>query len=189
MSDNQKTGEELQADVELLVERRSLKAEYDKLESLPVEKARIEKQTATAAKVLEKAEREHERKTAPLSAQLNEIKQALLREQELKDRLWDTCPYEEFRNQLDEVVRRTNSLSTQRAKVANELNDNVTGAESDRDSAKHASTDSLADKYRQRAKDREDKAHFLRRDLEELDAGLAELERYETRIRGKMLEP
>ncbi len=37
--------------------------------------------------------------------------------------------------------------------------------------------------------DNQDKAHVLRRDLEELDAGLADLERHETRVRGKMLEP
>ena len=115
LSDNQKTLEELQTDVDLLVERRQLKAEHDKLESLLAEKARIEKQTATAAKALEKAER----KTAPLYARLNEIKQALLREHELKNRLWDTCPYEELRNRLEEVLRRTNSMITQRAKGAN----------------------------------------------------------------------
>lgn len=97
---NDKTVEDLQDDVKILLERRALRKQYDVLPELHQRKAENEQKIAEADQELEAAKQRHNEQTAPFYSRLYDINRAIKVGLEAERQLFQTCNDEELLAEL-----------------------------------------------------------------------------------------
>ena len=102
---NDKTVDDLQADVKLLLERRELRKQYEALPELRQRKTEAERQIAEADRELEAAEQRHAEQTAPFYSQLYDINRAIQAGNSAMRRLFETCNDDELLAELERLCQ------------------------------------------------------------------------------------
>ena len=102
---NDKTVDDLQADIKLLLERRELRKQYEALPELRQRKTEAERQIAEADRELEAAEQRHAEQTAPFYSQLYDINRAIQAGNSAMRRLFETCNDDELLAELERLCQ------------------------------------------------------------------------------------
>ena len=102
---NDKTVDDLQADIKLLLERRELRKQYEALPELRQRKTEAERQVAEADRELEAAEQRHAEQTAPFYSQLYDINRAIQAGNSAMRRLFETCNDDELLAELERLCQ------------------------------------------------------------------------------------
>ncbi|CAK9108551.1 unnamed protein product, partial [Durusdinium trenchii] len=100
---NDKTVEDLQDDVKLLIERRELRKQYDALPELHQRKAENEQKIAEVDQELEAAKQRHHEQTAPFYNRLYDINHAIKLGLQAEQQLFQTCNDEELLTELEQL--------------------------------------------------------------------------------------
>lgn len=183
-----KTVEDLQKAVEVLRQRREVRARLDTIPALEAERAKLIKQISAADRALEEAEQKHTITTGPLHARVQQIRDAIRDAAQDRQQMIETCTNQTLVQQLADVTARRAAAGNRRYEMQKQANDYTGWAKSDRRELVGASEFRAAE-LRGRIADHEKKAKACEDELAVLSVEIPELERQEAAIRERMLEP
>jgi chromosome segregation ATPase len=188
-----KSLDDLRLAVELLQERRELKAKLNTVPRLSAERSRIERQIAAADAELEAADKKHAETVYPLQNELEVLKEQVWAGEQARTKLHDTCADPNLRAQLDDLQAKL----TEANKIASNMQTDISDLHL---RAKHSiavaeKAKSIIDgehrvkELQDRAKQMEKKATELEADLAKAQKAIADLEVQEKAVREQMLVP
>ena len=185
---NDKTVDDLQADIKLFLERRELRKQYEALPELRQRKTEAERQVADADRELEAAEQRHAEQTAPFYRQLYDINRAIQAGNAAMRRLYETCNDDELLAEL-ERHREAARVEHERQRMLNaEIRDLQVRAESLREESSRTNLRSRKDELLAEAKSLDAEGRKRERDLSRVQKQVAKLQQLETDLIERMRE-
>lgn len=186
---SQKTIEDLQKAVEVLRQRREVRARLDTIPTLEAERTKLIKQISAADRALEEAEQKHAITTGPLHARVQQIRDAVRDAANDRKTLIETCTNQTLVQQLVDVTARRAAAGNRQYEMQKQANDYRGWARSDRRELEAGASEFRGAELRAKIADHETKALACENELAVLKVEIPELERQEAAIRERMLEP
>lgn len=181
-----KTIDDLRRDVERLQHRMELKASAAALPSLEAERRTLDEQIATADKLLEAAENQHDETTRPLYFRRREVDQAISEGTTARMELVYSCEDTDLRREMDELeveVRRVEESLRDLNTRAGRLDYKVCY---EREAAGHELINSEATRRRELAATYEKEAESIRREAKKVEKVQADLNKRREQIEQRM---
>jgi hypothetical protein len=178
-----KSVDDLRHDVERYEHRQGLKAIVASMASLLAEQQELRRQVTKADDALADAEQRHNDVTAPLYAQLDQLKLAISQAESARLELSQTCDDAELRRELDEVDAEGQRLREQHRKLTDRITYMQEKSRIERDRANRELTEGavegrrdVADRYKSDAELAQQEAKNLERAIADSDKRREQLE-------------
>lgn len=185
---NDKTVEDLQDDVKLLIERRELRKQYDALPELRQRKAENEQKIAEVDQELEVAKQRHNERTAPFYNRLYDINRAIKLGLEAERQLFETCNDQELLTELEQLGEEEHREHERQRKLDGEIRELRRDAESCRQESSRTNLRSRQNELLAEAKSLDVQHRKLERELKKVQKRSAELEDSRKELMERMRE-
>lgn len=193
--DSGKSPADLREAVELLTRRMHWHEQCEESAALDREQPAIQERIAEADRNLAAAEEAHREAIAPLQFRLEEIKAVRLQAREARDRLIESCPYQNLKAELSAATNRLVELRDMATELRRQAG-RVKEAESDLvEAERHAkivtpgSDPRRVEEWRERARRNREIGETAKKELPTVEKEVARLEREEATIYERMLQP
>jgi len=184
-----KTFDDLQKSVLLRRERHELRAQLDRCIELQTHRPKLEQQVAAADRELEQGRAKHNQVTAPLYAQLQEIKTAAHEIFALRQKLDKTCDNPLISEPLAATRTRLGQISARQYELRKKMTECDAWAKSDREELAGGPLPVRAEQLNERAKINETVVAKCQAGLAELEHELVMLNQREEQFRQQALVP
>lgn len=190
-----RTTSDLKAAVELMQQRRQWSDAATRAAALEIERASIQERIAAEDRKLAAAEQAHTDATAPLHFRIDIIRAGLRDAEDARQRLIETCPYDDLKAELAGVTRQLADLRNRatglRQQAGRAKDAEADMAEANRHAAAIApgSDPRRAAEWRERAERHRRAADHAYAELPGVEKEIANLEREETAIYERMAKP
>lgn len=184
-----KSLDDLQAAVQLLERRRTLRRQFDQGPVITKERAELEKKIVAADQAFEQAERRHEATVAPLVGRMSQVVAGQRHAADARERLIESCADPELVTALAETTAHLRVLTERRAELRQRFRDGRDWAASCRSEIPHARSEAHAAELSERAARHAHDAEACEHELAECEAAIEDAEDRERAVRERMLEP